>query len=131
MTDQGQDSIPEYTDIPIGIDAVGTRSEFDRLGTVEVPADKYWGAQTQRSLQHFSIGKDHMPIEVYRAYGLVKNGCALVNERAGRVDHYVATSAMLDSTLRDAALVSGKLTAEQFDSVVKPHDMVGDGIAGA
>ncbi|TRW89088.1 class II fumarate hydratase [Mycolicibacterium sp. 018/SC-01/001] len=74
----------------IGIDATGTRQEFDSLGTVDVPADKYWGAQTQRSLQHFSIGTDRMPIEVYHAYGLVKKACALVNEKAGRLDPQLA-----------------------------------------
>jgi len=54
------------------------------------PPDRYWGAQTQRSLQHFSIGNDHMPIEVYRAYGLIKKACALVNERAGRLEPWRA-----------------------------------------
>jgi fumarate hydratase class II len=52
-----------------------------------VPADRLWGAQTQRSLIHFSIGNDHMPIEVYRAYGYVKKAAAIVNERAGRLPH--------------------------------------------
>lgn len=75
---------------PIGIDATGTRQEFDSLGTVDVPADRYWGAQTQRSLQHFSIGTDRMPIEVYHAYGLVKKACALVNEKAGRLEPRLA-----------------------------------------
>jgi len=42
------------------------------MGTVDVPADRYWGAPTQRSLLHFSIGHDHMLIEVYHAYGYVK-----------------------------------------------------------
>ena len=84
------DNAPSYTDRPIGIDAHGTRTEFDSLGTVEVPADRYWGAQTQRSLQHFSIGNDHMPIEVYRAYGLIKKACALVNEHAGRLEPWRA-----------------------------------------
>jgi fumarate hydratase class II len=84
------DTPPPYTDRPIGIDAAGTRTEFDSLGTVEVPADRYWGAQTQRSLQHFSIGNDHMPIEVYRAYGLIKKACALVNEHAGRLEPWRA-----------------------------------------
>jgi len=78
--------VPTYTPVPVGIDATGMRSEFDSLGSVDVPADHYWGAQTQRSLVHFSIGNDHMPIEVYRAYGLVKKACALVNERAGRLE---------------------------------------------
>ena len=73
MSAQSQNPPPSYTDRPIGIDAEGTRTEFDSLGTVEVPAGRYWGAQTQRSLQHFSIGNDHMPIEVYRAYGLPRS----------------------------------------------------------
>jgi hypothetical protein len=60
------------------------------MPTVEVPADRYWGAQTQRSLQHFSIGNDRMPIEVYRTYGLIKKACALVNERAGRLEPWRA-----------------------------------------
>jgi len=90
MPAQSDNPPPSYTDRPIGIDAAGTRTEFDSLGTVEVPADRYWGAQTQRSLQHFSIGNDHMPIEVYRAYGLIKKACALVNERAGRLEPWRA-----------------------------------------
>ncbi|MCW2517152.1 MAG: fumarate hydratase, class, partial [Mycobacterium sp.] len=85
MPDPSDETVPTYTDVPIGIAATGTRDEFDSLGSVAVPADRYWGAQTQRSLLHFSIGNDHMPIEVYRAYGLVKKACALVNERAGRL----------------------------------------------
>ena len=85
-----QDPQPTYTDVAIGIDATGTRSEFDSLGNVDVPADRYWGAQTQRSLQHFSIGTDHMPIEVYHAYGVVKKACALVNEKAGRLEPWRA-----------------------------------------
>src|ERR1700761_2859847 len=61
------------------------RVEFDSMGQVEVPADKLWGAQTQRSLIHFSIGNDRMPIEVYRAYGYVKKAAAIVNERQGHL----------------------------------------------
>lgn len=60
---------PKILDIPIGLKATGMRKEFDSLGTVMVPADRYWGAQTQRSLIHFDIGNDRMPKEVYRAYG--------------------------------------------------------------
>jgi fumarate hydratase class II len=73
------------TAVPIGIDATGTRTEFDSMGDVAVPADRYWGAQTQRSLQHFSIGDDHMPKEVYHAYGYVKKAAAIVNHAAGRL----------------------------------------------
>lgn len=76
---------PTLRDLPIGIDASGERQEFDSMGQVMVPADRYWGAQTQRSLQHFSIGDDRMPKAVYHAYGFVKKACALVNHAAGRL----------------------------------------------
>jgi fumarate hydratase, class II len=69
---------PTIRDVPIGLSAKGSRREFDSMGNVDVPGDRYWGAQTQRSLQHF-IGHDRMPKEVYRAYGIVKKACALVN----------------------------------------------------
>ena len=81
---------PTMQDIPIGIRVKGFRSEFDSMGTVDVPADHYWGAQTQRSLQHFSIGNDRMPAEVYHAYGYVKKACALVNVEAGRLPSWKA-----------------------------------------
>ena len=72
--------------VPIGTGATGTRTESDSMGQIEVPAEHYWGAQTQRSLVHFSIGDDHMPKAVYHAYGYVKKAAALVNQRAGRLD---------------------------------------------
>ena len=79
------DEAPKILDVPIGLDATGMRREFDSLGEVEVPADRYWGAQTQRSLRHFNIGHDRMPVEVYHAYGYVKKAAAVVNTRAGRL----------------------------------------------
>ncbi|MBV9852908.1 MAG: class II fumarate hydratase [Streptosporangiaceae bacterium] len=84
MTD-ADNQAPKILDIPIGLDATGLRREFDSLGDVGVPADRYWGAQTQRSLEHFSIGHDRMPKEVYRAYGYVKKAAAAVNTKAGRL----------------------------------------------
>ena len=72
--------------VPLGTGATGMRVESDSLGEVEVPAEHYWGAQTQRSLIHFSIGDDHMPKPVYHAYGYVKKAAALVNHAAGRLD---------------------------------------------
>ena len=81
---------PTIRNVPIGLDAQGTRSEFDSMGKVDVPADRYWGAQTQRSLQHFSIGGDRMPKAVYRAYGVVKKAAALVNAQAGRLPQWKA-----------------------------------------
>ena len=62
-----------------------TRTESDSMGTLEVPADRYWGAQTQRSLHHFSIGEDRMPVEVVRAFGILKKAAALVNAEDGRL----------------------------------------------
>jgi fumarate hydratase class II len=81
---------PAIHDVPIGIDATGTRTETDSLGAVEVPADHYWGAQTQRSLVHFDIGDDRMPKPVYHAYGYVKKAAAMVNTRAGRLPGWKA-----------------------------------------
>ena len=57
-----------------------TRTESDSMGTIEVPANVYWGAQTQRSLIHFDIGRDVMPPELIHALGLLKKAAALVNE---------------------------------------------------
>jgi fumarate hydratase class II len=102
------DSTHALTQVPIGITAAGTRTEFDSMGNVDVPADRYWGAQTQRSLQHFSIGNDHMPIEVYRAYGYVKKACALVNETAGRLPGWKAAAI----TQAADETIDGKLDTE-------------------
>jgi fumarate hydratase, class II len=65
-----------------------TRTETDSMGAVEVPADRYWGAQTQRSLHHFAIGDpsaERMPPEIVHAMGLLKQACALVNDESGRL----------------------------------------------
>src|SRR5439155_24908209 len=83
MTDLEQE--PTILDVAIGLDVAGTRTESDSLGEVEVPADRYWGAQTQRSLRHFNIGDDRMPKEFYHAYGYVKKAAAIVNSRTGRL----------------------------------------------
>jgi len=99
---------PKILDLPIGLDATGQRLEFDSLGQVEVPADRYWGAQTQRSLQHFNIGHDRMPKEVYHAYGYVKKAAAVVNGRAGRLP---AWKASLIERVCDE-VISGALDAE-------------------
>ena len=63
-----------------------TRQETDSLGVVEVPADKLWGAQTQRSLQYFSIGHDLMPREMIAAYATLKKAAAIVNHDGKRLD---------------------------------------------
>src|SRR5574343_1918187 len=66
------------------------RTETDSMGAVAVPADKLWGAQTQRSLEHFSIGKDRMPAELIRAYAVLKKAAARVNEAGHRLDPALA-----------------------------------------
>ena len=65
--------------------AVRTRTESDSMGRIEVPANVYWGAQTQRSLQHFNIGSDTMPPELIRAFGILKKAAALVNQDLGKL----------------------------------------------
>ncbi|MDX6575116.1 MAG: fumarate hydratase, class [Blastocatellia bacterium] len=62
-----------------------TRVETDSMGEIEVPADKYWGAQTQRSLLHFNIGNDVMPREMIRAFGILKKAAAIVNQDLGKL----------------------------------------------
>jgi fumarate hydratase, class II len=63
----------------------GVRIETDSMGEIEVAADKYWGAQTERSLLHFNIGDDRMPREMIRALGILKKAAALVNEDLGKL----------------------------------------------
>ncbi len=82
-----------------------TRVESDSMGKIEVPADRYWGAQTERSLHHFEIGDDGMPIELVRAFGILKKACALVNLEMGRLDKRLAD---LIVTAADE-VVAGKL----------------------
>jgi fumarate hydratase class II len=65
------------------------RTETDSLGQVEVPSDKLWGAQTQRSLEHFSIGKDLIPREMITAYAILKRSAATANHAGGRLDDAV------------------------------------------
>src|SRR6202789_1167451 len=62
------------------------RKETDSLGEVDVPADKLWGAQTQRSLEHFSIGKDLIPREMITAYAILKKAAAIANNDGKRLD---------------------------------------------
>ena len=64
-----------------------TRIETDSMGPIDVAADRYWGAQTERSLHHFNIGDDRMPREMIRALGILKKASALVNEDLGKLPH--------------------------------------------
>src|SRR5579864_7400702 len=62
------------------------RKETDSLGAIDVPSDKLWGAQTQRSLEYFSIGRDLMPREMITAYAVLKKAAAVANHAGGRLD---------------------------------------------
>src|SRR5919198_260093 len=85
-----------------------SRVESDSMGTIEVPAEHYWGAQTQRSLVHFSIGDDRMPKGVYHAYGYVKKAAAAVNAEAGKLSKDKA-----DLIIRVSdEVIAGKLDSE-------------------
>src|ERR1051325_10728279 len=64
-----------------------TRTESDSMCQIEVAADKYGGAQTERSLHHFNIGYDVMPREMIRAFGILKKACAIVNNELGKLPH--------------------------------------------
>lgn len=88
--EQAKEKPPQLLDLPVGLSETGSRRESDSMGTVDVPADRYWGAQTQRSLPHFSIGDDRMPKSVYDAYGYVKKAAAIVNGREGRLPRWKA-----------------------------------------
>ena len=82
-----------------------TRTETDSMGPIEVPTDRYYGAQTARSLIHFAIGKDTMPPELIRAFGILKKAAALVNQDLGKLS---AGKAKLITEAADE-VISGKL----------------------
>ena len=92
---------------------MGYRKEKDSMGILEVPDDKYYGAQTQRSLNNFKIGGEQFQRELIRAYGILKKAAAIVNEKAGKLDSNLATA------IRDAAdeVIEGTLD-EHFPLVV-------------
>ncbi len=90
-----------------------TRAETDSLGSVEVPASKYWGAQTQRSIQNFPIGTEKMPIELIHALGIVKKAAAIVN---GELSLLTPQKKELIISTCDE-LLAGKLS-DHFDLVV-------------
>src|SRR5271170_547775 len=85
--------------------SIPTRTESDSMGKIEVPLDRYYGAQTARSLVHFAIGKDTMPPELIRAFGILKKAAALVNRDLGKLSEEKA------NLITQAAdeVISGKL----------------------
>src|SRR3984885_11142081 len=84
---------------------VPTRIESDSMGKIAVPTDRYYGAQTARSLIHFDIGRDTMPPELIRAFGLLKKAAALVNQDLGKLS---AEKAKLITQAADE-MIAGKL----------------------
>jgi len=90
-----------------------TRTERDSIGTIEVPADKLWGAQSQRSLENFRIGTERMPIEIVHAIAHVKRAAAIVNQRLGKLDSRLADA--IATAAQD--IIDGKHD-EQFPLVV-------------
>jgi fumarate hydratase class II len=94
--------------LPIGIKETGWRIESDSMGEIQVPADRYWGAQTQRSLLHFSIGNDQMPKQIYHAYGYVKKAAATVNAKAGRLPAWMGKAICCAAD----EVIEGKLDSE-------------------
>ena len=87
---------------------MSTRTETDSMGPIEVPSDRYWGAQTQRSLHHFSIGDDHMPTAVIRSMAVLKKAAATVNRDLGKMSE---DKAALIVQAADE-VVAGELAAE-------------------
>ena len=95
--------------MPISTTSITTRTESDSMGKIQVSSNVYWGAQTQRSLHHFDIGRDTMPPELIRAFGILKKACALVNQDLGKLP---AEKAKLIVQAADE-VIAGKLN-DQF-----------------
>jgi fumarate hydratase, class II len=106
--DSNAEPAPRVLDLPVGTGATGLRRESDSMGEIEVPAEHYWGAQTQRSLVHFAIGNDRMPVAVCHAYGFVKKAAALENAARGALPTWKAE---LIARVCDE-IIAGKLDTE-------------------
>ncbi|WP_435141854.1 class II fumarate hydratase [Pseudopelagicola sp. nBUS_19] len=90
-----------------------TRTETDSFGPLEVPAEKYWGAQTQRSIMNFPIGWEKQPVAIVRALGVIKQACAMTNKANGKLDDHLG-----DAIIQAASeVVSGKFD-DNFPLVV-------------
>ena len=124
------------------------RIEADTMGQVRVPKDKYWGPQTQRSLENFQIGCEKIPEEVIRPLAIVKKGCCQgIQPNRERIQESLDRSLMLVTalnphigydkaasiakkahaegiTLKEAAIELGLLTGEEFDQMVDPRKML-------
>ena len=92
---------------------MGNRKEKDSMGEMEVPDNRYYGAQTQRSLQNFKIGGEQFQRELIRAYGILKKAAAISNESAGKLDSNISKAIMQAAD----EVIEGKLD-EHFPLVV-------------
>ena len=90
-----------------------TRTETDSFGPLEVPSEKYWGAQTQRSIINFPIGWEKQPVAIIRALGVIKQACAEANKSAGNLDEKIA-----DAIIKAAAEVVEGQFDDNFPLVV-------------
>ena len=84
---------------------MASRNEFDSFGKIKVPDDKYWGAQTQRSIKNFKIGKVNVPLELIHAIGIVKKSAAIVNQKFKDLDPKISKAIQKASD----EVISGKL----------------------
>lgn len=91
-----------------------TRAEGDTFGEVQVPADRYWGAQTQRSLINFEIGEERMPMEVIKALALIKMASATVHRKSKQMDERVAQA--IEAAAQE--VIDGRIGPEHFPLVV-------------
>ena len=107
--------------------AASTRVETDTMGPVDVPADRYWGAQTQRSLENFRIGGERMPEALIRALGVQKKAAAQANMALGELDGRIG--AAIVEAARTAGAATGAVTAAAAQPLALAADY--DGTLGA
>ena len=97
-----------------------TRTETDSFGPIEVPADAYWGAQTERSIENFPFGpREQMPLEIVHALGFIKQAAARVNARIGGLDPQIAEA------IQQAA---AEVAATPSATLVAPRTTIGTGV---
>ena len=110
----------------------GTRTETDSFGPIEVPADRYWAAQTQRSLQNFKIGWEKQPLPVVRALGIVKRAAAETNMALGRLDPKLgdaivaAAQEVIDGKLDDHFPLAVWQTGSGTQSNMNANEVIGN-----
>lgn len=108
------------------------RIEQDSMGAMRVPGDRYWGAQTQRSLQNFEIGTEKMPVEIIRAFAVLKKAAAMANHGLGKLDaeKYAAIATVCDEILSGKLADHFPLSVWQTGSGTQSNMNVNEVIAG-